>query len=98
MPQEHGPKIRLPHILGLRSRAVSVCILPLLAVSLRTWLVGRAILPQPLPERGPMIRDLVEFLLTPRALVPGFWGLPLNSGASSNGGFVQDLPPVMSER
>lgn len=45
-----------------------------------------------------MIRDLVKDLLTPRALVPGFWGLPLSSGASSNGGFGQDLPPVMSGR
>jgi hypothetical protein len=73
-----------------------VSILPLPAATLRTWLACRAILPQ-FPRLGPMIRDLVNFLLASRALAPGFWGLPLSGGSSSNGGLGQDLPPVMSE-
>jgi hypothetical protein len=44
-----------------------------------------------------MIRDLVTFLLTPRDLVPGFWGLPLSSGARKQRRIGRDLPPVMSK-
>jgi hypothetical protein len=44
-----------------------------------------------------MTRDLVTFLLTPRALVQGFWVFPSLAAPGSNGGLGQDLPPVMSE-
>jgi len=44
-------------------------------------LVGAPSSPAPIPQKGPHDPRFSPFLLTPRALVPGFWGLPLSSGA-----------------
>ncbi len=84
------------HILGIAEPSSFGVYSPAAPATLRTWLVRRAILPQS-PGKGLMTRDLVKFLLTPRASVQGFWGFPSLVAPGSNGRLGQDLPPVMSE-